>query len=125
MENTNTPNEQQVNQQFNQQFGSSQIAVPNSAAVLVLGIISLALCWCYGIVGLTCGIIAIVLSSKGKKEYESNPGKYTESSFKNLKAGRICGIIGVSLSALYVVFIILYLVIIGTAFSMIPWQNLR
>ena len=125
MENTNNPDEQKVNQQFNQQFGSAQLPVPNSVAVLVLGIISLALCWCYGIVGITCGIIAIVLSSKGKKEYESNPGKYTESSFKNLKAGRICAVIGVSLSALYVVFIILYLVIIGTAFSMIPWQNMH
>lgn len=126
MENENTPNEQQVNQQFNQQFGSTgQTPTPNSVAVLVLGIISIALCWCYGIVGLTCGIIAIVLSSKGKREYEANPGKYSEASFKNLKAGRICAIIGVSLSALYVVFIIVYLVILGTAFSMIPWQNMH
>jgi len=128
MENTNNPNEQQINQQFNQQFGNNpggQIPLPNSTAILVLGIISIALCWCYGIVAITCGIIAIVLGNKAIALYKANPSAYTLSSYNNTKGGRICAIIGLALGALYIVFIIIYLVIIGTAFSMLPWQNMH
>lgn len=126
MENSNNPSEQQINQQFNQQFGNSgQVPVPNSTAVLVLGIISIALCWCYGIVSLTCGIIALVLANKGMALYKANPSAYTLSSFNNMKGGKICAIIGVSLGSLYLIFVLVYLVILGTAFSMIPWQNMH
>ena len=126
MENSNTPNEQQVNQQFNQQFGNSgQVPVPNSTAVLVLGIVSIALCWCYGIVSLTCGIIALVLANKAMAAYNANTSAYTLSSFNNLKGGKICAIIGLSLGALYLVVVVIYLVILGTAFSMIPWANMH
>lgn len=126
MENSNNPNEQQINQQFNQQFGNSgQVPIPNSTAVLVLGIISIALCWCYGIVSLTCGIIALVLANKGMALYKANPSAYTLSSFNNMKGGKICAIIGVSLGSLYLIFVLVYLVILGTAFSMIPWQNMH
>ena len=41
--------------------------LPNATAVLVLGIISIVGCFCYGIVGLICGIIALILASKAKK----------------------------------------------------------
>lgn len=126
MENNNPPNEQQINQQFGQQFGNApltQVPLPNSTAVLVLGIISIALCWCYGIVALTCGIIAIVLGNKAIALYKSNPNAYTLSSYNNTKGGRICAIIGLCLGTLYLILIVIYLVIIGTAFSMLPWQN--
>ncbi|NSW44883.1 MAG: hypothetical protein HPY79_03545 [Bacteroidales bacterium] len=66
-----------------------------------MGIISIALCWCYGIVGITLGIISIVLANKSKKLYQADPNKYTLGSYKNLQAGYICAIIGLSLSALY------------------------
>ncbi|HWY12726.1 MAG TPA: CCC motif membrane protein [Bacteroidia bacterium] len=126
MENSNNPNEEKINQQINQQFGNSgQIPIPNSTAVLVLGIISIALCWCYGIVALTCGIIGLVLANKGKALYDANPSAYTLASFNNLKGGKICSIIGLSLGALYLIFVIVYLVILGTAFTMLPWQNLH
>ena len=126
MENSNNPNEEKINQQINQQFGNSgQVPIPNSTGVLVLGIISIALCWCYGIVALTCGIIAIVLANKGKALYDANPSAYTLSSFNNLKGGKICAIIGLCLGALYLIFIVVYLVILGTAFSMLPWQNMH
>ena len=126
MENSNNPNEEKINQQINQQFGNTgQIPIPNSTAVLVLGIISIALCWCYGVVALTCGIIGIVLANKGKALYDANPTAYTLSSFNNLKGGKICSIIGLSLGALYLIFVVVYLVILGTAFSMIPWQNMH
>ncbi len=124
----NTPNEQQINQQFNQQFGNSpmgQIPVPNSAAVLVLGIISIALCWCYGVVALTCGIIALVLSGKAIALYKANPNAYTLSSYNNLKAGRVCAIIGLCLSALMVVYMIVVFAFLGAAFSAMPWESFR
>lgn len=111
---------QNVNQQFNNQF--VQLPVPNSAAVLVLGIISIALCWCYGIVALTCGIIALVLSNKGIQFYKANPNAYTLSSYNNLKAGRVCAIIGLCLSALMLVYIIIVFAFIGAAFSALPWE---
>jgi hypothetical protein len=49
-----------------------------------MGIISIALCWCYGVVGITLGIISLVLASKSKKLYKAEPEKYTLGSYKNL-----------------------------------------
>jgi len=106
-----------------------QMPLPNSTGVLVMGIISIALCLCYGIVGITLGIISIVLANKSKKLYKAEPEKYTIGSYKNLQAGYICAIIGLSLSALYLVFIIIYFLIIGaalsTAFSTFPWDSVN
>lgn len=62
-------------------FGS-QRTLPNSVGVLVLGICSIVFCWCYGIVGLICGIIAMVLASKAKRLYEATPNDFTVASFK-------------------------------------------
>lgn len=108
---------------INNQFGQSQ--VPNSTAVLVLGILSIVFCFCYGIIGIVLGIIAIVLASKGMAAYKANPSGYSLSSFNNLKAGRICGIIGLILSCIYIVFIIVYIAIIGAAFAAMPWDMVR
>ena len=38
--------------------------LPNATAVLVLGILSIVTCCCYGVVGLILGIIALVLAKK-------------------------------------------------------------
>lgn len=101
--------------------------LPNATAILVLGICSLALCWCYGIVGLTLGIIALVLSNKAKALYNDNPELYTESSFKNMKAGRTCGIIGLCIGGAYLLIMIIYFLIagiaLGTFFSTMPWDQ--
>ena len=128
-ENTNIPEEQQPvqpAQPVNQAYNNMPQTLPNSVGVLVMGIISIATCWCYGLAGLTLGIISLVLAGKAKRLYDENPGMYTESSFKNMRAGRICAIIGVCLSGAYMVFIILYLMIIGAAvgsvFSGMPWD---
>lgn len=113
---------QQPNQ-FNNQFG--QMPVPNAGAVLTLGIISIALCWCYGIVALTCGIIALVLANKGLALYKANPSNYTMSSYNNVKAGRVCAIIGLCLSALMLIYVIVVLAFVGAAFSAMPWDMMR
>lgn len=60
--------------------------LPNATVVLVLGILSLIFCWCYGFFGLILGIIAVVLAGGQRKLYLQSPDEYTESSFKNVNA---------------------------------------
>lgn len=91
--------------------------LPNSTATLVLGIISIASFWCYGIIGIVTGIIALSISGTSKRLYKENPGKYSESSYKNLNAGRISAIIGLVLSGFGILLIIFYLLILGVAFA--------
>ncbi|MEI6348626.1 MAG: CCC motif membrane protein [Bacteroidota bacterium] len=115
-----TPNQPQP-----QYMPPLQQPVPNATAVLVLGILSIVFCWCYGIIGLVLGIIALVLANKGTALYQENPAQYTEGSFKNLKAGKVCSIVGLSISALYLVIVIFYIVVIGVAATSYPWQMYR
>lgn len=114
--NNEPPNYNQPNygQQHNMGGGMQQ-NLPNATIVLVLGIVSIVLCFCYGILGLISGIIAIVMANKDRQLLNANPGAYTESSIKNLNAGRICAIIGTILSALYLIFVIGWLAFYGTA----------
>lgn len=90
-----------------------QMPIPNSTSVLVLGILSIIGCSCYGFVGLILGIIAVVLAAKGKKIYKANPSAFTIGSFSNLNAGNVCGIIGICLSALMLIYIIFMLALLG------------
>jgi hypothetical protein len=85
--------------------------LPNETTVLVLGILSILGCFCYAIPGLIMAIITLVLSKKDKALYESDPMAY-ENSYKNLKAGRICAIVGLSTSAAYFLFWIIYIIFI-------------
>ncbi len=94
---------------FESNIGAQQ-ALPNSTAVLVLGILSIVTCAAWGVIGLILGIIALVLSKRDKEVFDSNPKIYA-NSYKNSKAGKVCAIIGVSLSALmflYLVFVLLF-----------------
>ncbi|MEO1054784.1 MAG: CCC motif membrane protein [Bacteroidota bacterium] len=85
--------------------------VPNATAVLVLGIVSIIGCFCYGIIGLICGIIALILASQAMKEVNQSPESYDKGQLGNLKAGKVCAIIGLSLSALYLLFILLMIIL--------------
>jgi len=91
--------------------------LPNSTAALVLGIISIAMCWCYGIVGIVLGIIGLVMGNKAVSLYRQSPGVYAEASYKNANAGKICSIIGLVLGVLTIVFVIIYIVILGATFG--------
>lgn len=98
--------------------------IPNSTAVLVLGIISIVTCFCYGLPGLICGVIALILSNKGFQAYYENPNAYSAASYSNLNAGRICAIIGVSLSGLYLLWVIVMFVVYGSAIMAAePWSQ--
>jgi hypothetical protein len=97
------------------QYFNVPIALPNATAVLVLGIVSIVGCFCYGVVGLICGIIALVLYGKDKKLYAQNPQGYTPSSYNNLKSGRVCALIGLIISAIYLLVVICVLAFFGMA----------
>lgn len=115
MENTNSTTNTQQSMQIQQ-------PLPNSTAILVLGILSIVICWCYGLVGIILGIIGLVLSGKARALYEANPDIYTLGSYNNMKAGRVMSIIGVCLSGIYLIIVFIYLVILGAAFSLLPWE---
>jgi hypothetical protein len=97
--------------------------IPNATGSLVLGILSIVFVWCYAIPGIVMGVIAIVLANKATLAYEANPSMYNESSIGNAKAGKITGIIGLSLSALFFIIMIAYIFILGSVLMHLPWQS--
>ncbi|MCK4853517.1 MAG: hypothetical protein KAT31_04635 [Bacteroidales bacterium] len=107
-----------------------KVPIPNSQGVLILGIFSLVTTVCcggIGFVGLVLGIIAVVMSSKAESMYRENPAPYTEASYKNVNAGRICGIIGIVINGVLILAGIIYLLVAGAGltafFSTFPWEN--
>ena len=54
-------------------FDGERKDLPNATAALVLGALSLVFCWCYGIIGLVLGILAVVLAAAPRKAYLENP----------------------------------------------------
>ncbi|MBX2920947.1 MAG: hypothetical protein KF746_02050 [Chitinophagaceae bacterium] len=91
----------------------TQRPLPNASAVLALGIISIVSCCCYGLPGVICSVIALVLYSKDARLYMANPEWYTASSYSNLKTGRICAIIGLIPSILFFLFAIIMMLTVG------------
>lgn len=89
--------------------------LPNANAILTLGILSIATCVLYYIPGLICGIIALSMYPKAKRQYLQDPARY-EASFKNAKGGYICAIIGTSLAAFCILIVVIALAVVGTAF---------
>ena len=83
----------------------------NSTLILILGILSIITCCCYGILGLPLGIVALVLASKSTKIYAENPELYT--GFNNVKTGKILAIIGLVLNIIFLVYLIWIISAIG------------
>ncbi len=111
METTHQPNIQQE--------------LPNATLVLVFGILSIVFCFCYGFLGLVFGILSVVLASKANKLYKSSPQNYTIGSYNNVKAGKVCGIIGLCLSGIFFLLILAYLAFFGFVFtSVLPWSDM-
>lgn len=84
---------------------------------LVLGILSLVLLlfgWS-SIVGLGCGIAALIIGSKVKKASENKEGLGN--------AGYICGLIGTILSAIEMIILIIVLFFFGATFNFIKNQQ--
>jgi hypothetical protein len=103
------------NQQKDYLSSSSQQTLPplpNATAVLVLGILSIVICF-------ITGIIALVMANKDMALYNANPGMYSPSSLSNIKTGRICAIIGIVLQLIgiigYIIFIVFFISAMGAA----------
>lgn len=93
--------EQQANNQI-------QPPLPNATAILVLGILSIVICF-------ITGIIALVMAKKEMALYNENPGMYSAASYSNIKTGRICAIIGIVLQGVGILFYILFAIIFVSA----------
>lgn len=79
-----------------------QRTLPNSDTVMVLGILSIAMCWCYGLPSIIMAIITLVMGSNAKNEYQKNPAAYTDKSYKNMNVGFTCAIIGLIVSGVFI-----------------------
>jgi hypothetical protein len=88
-------------------------ALPHATASLVLGILSLIFCFIYGLPGLILGVIGLVLANKDRSLYKLNPEMYSTTSYANSNAGRVCSLIGVILSALFLICIIIGIAFLG------------
>jgi hypothetical protein len=79
------------------------LVLPNSTASLVLGIISIVGSFClFGLGGLICGIIGLSIANKNRELYNKYPQLYSEASLNTSNAGRICSIIGIFFSFLFI-----------------------
>ncbi|MDR0565713.1 MAG: hypothetical protein LBG47_01535 [Prevotellaceae bacterium] len=103
-----------------QKFYEPQESLPSSTLVLVLGVLSIVSCFCYGIPGFVCAVVALVIARSSAQLYAANPGKYTVSSFSNLNAGKICAWIGLIPSLIYIILIIIVVMIFGWAIIFNP-----
>ena len=95
--------------------------LPHSNTILVLGILSIAFCWWHFIsfIGIVLGIITLVLSGKAMSLYHTHPKRYSVSSLNNVKAGRICAIIGLIIS--FIVFLFVILIFMGILATIPFW----
>jgi hypothetical protein len=92
-------NQNYQNPNYQDQNFPRQEPLPNAVLILVLGILSIVLCQ-------PLGIAALIMGNNSIAQYQANPGRYTEGSLSNVKAGRICGIIGIALMALWIILMI-------------------
>ena len=104
---------------------NTKINLPNSSAVLTLGILSIVLCWCHGIVGIIMAIIALVLANRDLVLYNADPEKYSVNSYNNLKTGRTVAIVGLILAALFLFMLIISLFFLGLNFALFPWEMIE
>jgi sulfite exporter TauE/SafE len=84
--------------------------LPNATAVLIMGILSLLMCFCY-CTGFIFGIVGLVLAKSDMKKYRENPDAYT--NFQALNIGRILSIIGLILNLLVIVIMIIAISYVG------------
>jgi len=91
-----------------------QMKLKNSTGALVTGIVGLVLIWLpiISLAGIVLNIIAIILGAGALSTYKQNSDNYTLASYKNAKAGMICGIVGLGL----VVLVLILFLMVGARF---------
>jgi small-conductance mechanosensitive channel len=120
--------EQPHNGSTMQQFrvpNTAQRNLPNANLTLILGILSVLLCWWHFVsfAGIILALVSLVLANKDTTLYRSNPEQYTLSSLNNIKTGRTCAIIGLIISVIVFVFVIL--LVIGIIAVLPFWGMIR
>ena len=95
-------------------MSTEQMKLKNSTGALVTGIVGLVLIWLpiISLAGIVLNIIAIILGAGALSTYKQNSDNYTLASYKNAKAGMICGIVGLGL----VVLVLILFLIVGASF---------
>ncbi|MDH7912730.1 CCC motif membrane protein [Winogradskyella sp. SYSU M77433] len=97
--------------------------LPNATLALVMGILSIVGCCCYGVPGVIFGIVAIIISLKAEKLYKQDPESY--SGYGNVKAGKIMGIIGLILSVLFAAYMAWFIGQVGWEALQDPEQLMK
>ena len=77
---------------------NKNLELPGATSSLVLGVLSISMCYCWGTLGFVLSIIGLSSSVKAIGMYHANPGIYTEGSLSNANSGKVCSIIGLILS---------------------------
>ncbi len=97
------------------------VNLPNANLILILGILSILLCWWHfvSVAGIAMGLIALVMANRELRLYESRPEAYTVSSMNTVRTGRTCAMIGLVISVL--VFSMVVLLIFGILVSLPFW----
>lgn len=85
--------------------------LPNSTLILIFGILSILTCCCSGLLGLIFGVVALFLAKTAKQTYLAEPELYT--GYSNVKTGRILAIIGIVLSAIYLILTVVLIILFG------------
>ena len=84
----------------------TRINLPNASTVLLLGILSIIFSfWYFSLAGIIMGVIALYIAGKDLRLYAIDPSRYTLSSFNNIKAGRVCAIIGLVVASIFILLI--------------------
>ncbi|WP_298759897.1 CCC motif membrane protein [uncultured Psychroserpens sp.] len=88
-----------------------QEQLQNATLILILGILSIIGCFCYGVLGIILAIVALILAQKATKTYAQNPEMYL--GYQNVKIGKILAIIGLVISVIYMCLVIWLIVTFG------------
>jgi hypothetical protein len=92
-----------------------QLKAPMANTTLVLAILSVVGCIFYGLPGMVLSVIAILLHSRVKRVFKSDPAAYRQS-YNNARAGLIIAIISLAISvattiySVYVFYVLWYVV---------------
>ncbi len=87
-----------------------RVEPPGAVASMVCGIISIVVA-CLPIIPLVLGIVALSLANRAKNIIENSPERFKLGGIRT--SGFVCGIIGTALGALYTVYFIIAVLVMG------------
>lgn len=76
-------------------------------ASMVLGIVSIITCFAYGLIGMPCGVLAVMFARKARLAVQD--GTAPATSLGMASAGRICGWVGIVLNSIGLLLFFVYI----------------